>query len=93
MKSKIVIYIKAGVAFFIPFGTVLGVGMDKFASATPNIYAIASVIVASLVAGSTGLGSFLSRSYADSMDQQTAATGQPPENPVGTGSTPSQIKP
>ncbi len=73
MNKTLVIWIKALGAFFIPFATTLGVGIKEF-GAEPNRWALAGVLLASGVAGYTGLNSFLSRSYADHQDEAVSET-------------------
>jgi hypothetical protein len=63
-----VIWLKAGVAFGIPFFTALGIALEPFStgdSAQPNVAGWLIIICAPLVAGFSGLGSFLSTTFAE----------------------------
>lgn len=74
MNKKVVIYIKASLSFFIPFGSTLGVGLEKFNDAEVSTLKIVIVLLVAFVAGGSGLGNFLSRSYADHQDDSESET-------------------
>lgn len=84
MNKTVVIYVKAAVAFFIPLAAAVTAGLAPFAmtgATPPSRIAEAIIAFTALSAGATGLGSFLSRSYADHQDEQTtpATPAQPPK--------------
>ncbi len=62
-----VVWIKATIAFQIPFLSALSTGFGPFALSgnAPNHWAIALVLIAALISGYSGLSSFLSTTFAE----------------------------
>jgi len=69
MNKKVfsIIWIEALCAFFIPFGAAIGTGMTAFGG-WPGLWKFSIILVASLVAGMSGLKSLLSTSVSDAQD-------------------------
>ena len=74
MNKTVIIYIKAGGAFTVPFLTTLCVGIKEFATTAPNHWIVLSVIGAAIASGYVSLTAFLSTAYSDHMDEQAANT-------------------
>ena len=71
---KNIIYLKAAVAFFIPFFTTLGASLAPYAldgSKPPTWIALVIIAASVLVSSLSALGSFLSTSFADHKAEQT----------------------
>jgi len=94
---KQIIWIKAAVAFLVPFLTGFGLAAQPYVgvdAAQPTFAGWLVLICAPLVAGLSALSSFLSRSYADHVDSlqdaQPPATIPPKQTPEAPATT---IKP
>jgi hypothetical protein len=71
---KIIIWIKASVAFLVPFLTGFALAAQPYVgadAAQPTFAGWLVLICAPLVAGLSALSSFLSKSYADHVDSLT----------------------
>lgn len=79
------IWIEAVIAFFIPAATTAGTAIGVWAGVgapQPNDWAVTAATLSSLVAGASGLKSFLSTAFSDAKDAQTPPpAAQPKANP------------
>src|ERR1035437_2005040 len=78
-----IIWLKAGVAFTIPFFTALGIALFPYSAdddAQPNLIGWLIIICAPMVAGLSALSSFLSTTFAEPKAQRQSGLddAQPP---------------
>jgi hypothetical protein len=96
---KVIIWFKGIVAFGVPFFTAMGIALAPYAlkdSTSPNYVGWLIIICAPMVAGFSGLGSFLSTSFSDhkaqlAQDAVNANAGLPAGLPVVV--PPAQVSP
>jgi hypothetical protein len=91
-----VIWLKAVVAFGIPFFTAAGGSLMPYStadSASPNTIGWCIIIFASLVAGFSGLGSFLSTTFAEHKLKQEAGVEDTAPTPQVVISAAPQVAP
>lgn len=68
ISTNKVIYFKGLCAFVVPYGTTFGAAFVTHAQ-FPGWWQFCGVQAAAIVAGFSGLGSFLSRTFADHQDE------------------------
>jgi hypothetical protein len=84
-----VIYLKAFVATFLPAGAAFSVAWAVYekSDSWPSGPKVVAIVVGVLMAGASGLGSFLSTSYADHKEEAAEVESRNMLTAVGHGPT------